>query len=66
LKIEWGQRSFEARVVDRDKSELLDVPIGTPILYLEQVTYLKGGNPIECSDVWLRADRFRLSSIMKR
>ena len=66
LKIEWGQRSFEPQAADRDKGDLLNVPIGTPILYLEQVVYLKGGVPIECSDVWLRGDKFRLSSIMKR
>lgn len=66
LKINWGQRNFEAQLLDKDKADLLMAPVGTPVLYLEQVTYLKGGVPIECSDVWLRGDKFRLSSIMKR
>ena len=66
LKINWGRRSFEAQVSDKDKSSLLEIAVGTPLLYLEQVVYLKGRVPIECSDVWLRGDKLQLSSIMKR
>jgi DNA-binding GntR family transcriptional regulator len=37
-----------------------------PVMYLEQIVFLKSGTPVEMSDVWLRGDRYRLSAIVKR
>lgn len=66
LKLSWGRRCFGVQSLDREKADLLKVSVGTPVLYLEQVVYTKGGVPVECSDVWLRGDKFQLTSIMKR
>ncbi len=66
LRLAWARRTFEARLASPDLARALEVEIGAPLLYLEQISYLEDGRPIECSDVWLRGDRFKLSSILTR
>jgi DNA-binding GntR family transcriptional regulator len=66
IPLSWGQRTFEARVADDETARWLAMSPGDPVLYMEQVTYLRSGSPIEFSDIWLRGDRVRLSAIVKR
>lgn len=65
-RIRSGKRSFEARVADEELSRHLQMPAGSPLLYLEQVTYLDGGGPIEYSEVFLKADRIRVTTFLNR
>ena len=65
-ELEWARRTFEARAAEPEVAEQLEVPVGSPILFMEQVTYLPGDIPIEYSDVWVRGDRFKLSSLLRR
>ena len=66
LRIAVGRRTFEAQAARGEPAELLQVPEGAPILYLEQVTYLADGRQIEYSDVWIRGDRLKLTSLLTR
>ncbi len=66
VPLSWGQRTFEAQVADVESARLLGISPCDPVLYMEQVTYLRDGSPIEFSDIWLRGDRVRLSAIVKR
>lgn len=66
LAIAWGQRTFEAAGADTASADLLDVPVGAPVMYVQQLSYLKDGAPIELSDLWFRGDQFRLSAQVKR
>jgi DNA-binding GntR family transcriptional regulator len=66
LSIDWGQRNFEARAADRDVSARISLQVGDPVMYLQQVSYLENGTPIELSDIWIRGDAFRLSAQVKR
>lgn len=66
LKLDWGRRTFEAQVADEKIASLLHIPQCAPIMKLEQIVYLEDGSPIEFSDVWLRGDRFSLTSTLKR
>ena len=65
-RLAWARRTFEARLATTGLSTSLGVEEGAPLLYLEQISYLDDGRPVECSDVWLRGDRFKLSSILTR
>jgi len=65
-RVAAGRRSFEARSADQDMAERLEVPVGTPLQYFEQVTYLDGGQTVELSEVWVRSDRVRLTSLVTR
>lgn len=65
-RIAAGRRSFEARAAEPDMAERLEVPVGSPLQYFEQVTYLDDGRPVELSEVWVRSDRVRLTSLVSR
>ncbi|HEX4517982.1 MAG TPA: GntR family transcriptional regulator [Gaiellaceae bacterium] len=66
LRIASGRRTFEAQAASREIAEALDVSFGAPVLYLEQLTYLDDGQPLEYSDVWIRGDRLKLTSVLSR
>ncbi|EWT05728.1 GntR family transcriptional regulator [Intrasporangium chromatireducens Q5-1] len=66
LHITSGRRTFTATAADDVQARHLDVPAGSPLQYVEQVTYLAGGEPIEYSDVWIRSDRLRVTSMLSR
>jgi DNA-binding GntR family transcriptional regulator len=66
LEISVGRRTFEAQAAFGVAAQTLEVPVGTPVLYLEQVVYLGDGRPVEYSDVWIRGDRLRLTSLLSR
>lgn len=66
LRIAVGRRTFEAQAAFGPPAEFLRIPVGAPVLYLEQVTYLDDGRQIEYSDVWIRGDRLKLTSLLTR
>lgn len=66
LNLDWAQRSFEAQVATKETAALLDITEAAPVLYMEQVLYLKGGTPVELSNIWFRGDRFRVSATLTR
>ena len=66
LHIASGRRTFPAVAADEESSHRLDLPLGAPLQYLEQITYLADGRPIEYSDVWIRSDRLRVTSVLTR
>lgn len=59
-----AHRTFEAVAATPELAASLDVTSGTPLLYLEQITYLQDGRTVEYSNVWIRGDRLRLSSVL--
>lgn len=65
-RIAAGRRTFEARAADPEMAERLEVSVGTPLQYFEQVTYLDDGRAVELSEVWVRSDRVRLTSSVTR
>jgi len=66
LDIASARRSFDAVLAGEDNAELLGVAADAPLLHLEQLTRAADGSPIEYSDVWLRADRLRVTSLLTR
>lgn len=66
LPLDWGRRYFQAQSATHEIAELLDIVACDPVMYLEQLTYLKTGEPLEFSEGWIRGNRFRLSSTLKR
>lgn len=65
-RIAAGRRTFEARAADPDMAERLEVSVGSPLQYFEQVTYLEDGQAVELSEVWVRSDRVRMTSMVTR
>lgn len=66
LKIATARRTFSAEAAAGDVATLLDLAVGAPVQYLEQVTYLADDRPVEYSDVWIHSGRLRVTSLLSR
>jgi DNA-binding GntR family transcriptional regulator len=66
LDIAYGQRTFTAVPATDVIGSRLGVPLNSPLLYLEQITYLTDGTPIEYSDVWVNPDRMQIGAVVHR
>jgi len=66
LAVTSGRRTFSARSADAALAGELGVEAGSALQHLEQVTYLADKSPIEYSEVWIRSDRLRVTSVLTR
>jgi DNA-binding GntR family transcriptional regulator len=66
LELGWGQRTFQAQAADQHVAEMLQIKPCDPVMYMEQLLYLRDGSPIEVSNLWIRGNSFRLSAFVKR
>jgi DNA-binding GntR family transcriptional regulator len=66
LSIGSGRRTFTAEGATSEVARALAVPEGFPVQYLEQVTHLVDGRPIEYSDVWINSRMMRVTSHLAR
>ena len=66
LQINAGRRTFSAVSATAETAELLALTAGDPVQYLEQITYLASGQPIEYSDVWINSSKAQVTSILAR
>lgn len=64
--IDAVHRTFEAMAASDEVARLLEVSPRSPVLFLQQTSYTAESVAIECSNVWIRGDRLRLSSWMRR
>lgn len=65
-KIKWGRRYFKAISALGDVAFNLGLSVGTPVMYLEQVTYTHGNVPVEYSNVWINSEKFEILSVIPR
>jgi len=66
LKIDRGRKFIEATIAKNDESKLLNIKKGSPLLYIESISYLTDGTPIEYYVALHRADRIKLVTDLKR
>lgn len=66
LRIGSGRRTFAAEGAPENVARELLVPLDFPVQYLEQVTYLTDGRPLEYSDVWINSQLLRVTSLLSR
>lgn len=66
IRLDWAMRLFEARPAEGEVAELLGVPEGKPIMFVEQIVYDTKGRCIDCAYLWLRGDKMRLSVTLRR
>ncbi len=55
----FGRRSIEAVLANSEQAKLLRINKGDPLLFLNSITYLVDGTPIEFYRSYYRGDRFR-------
>ncbi|GAA2896449.1 GntR family transcriptional regulator [Microbacterium esteraromaticum] len=66
LKIGTARRTFSAEAADDEIAAALRISPGQPVQYMQQVTYLVDGRPIEYSDVWIHSGRLKVTSLLSR
>ncbi|MCO6449543.1 MAG: GntR family transcriptional regulator [Caldilineales bacterium] len=64
--IKNGSRTFQARLADSHTARMLDISRRSAVMYMEQISYLGDGRPVEFSELWLRGDRFQLTAFVER
>lgn len=66
LEVTSGRRTFSAEAAPPKVAEFTRLSTGAPMLFLEQITYLGKGQPVEYSNVWINSAKLRISSVMSR
>ncbi|MEH6781257.1 MAG: UTRA domain-containing protein, partial [Rhodoglobus sp.] len=66
LKIAAARRTFSAEAAEENVASHLNLEVGAPVQYLQQVTYLADDRPIEYSDVWIHSGRLQMTSLLSR
>ena len=66
IKIKYSQSRYAARVVGKDRGKILDVPEDSPVLHLEQLVFLANDVPVEFGNVWLKANKYYLGTVLQR
>lgn len=66
LVIDSARRRFSATLAGDDVVPALGIERGTAVQYLEQLTVLADGRPIEYSDVWIDSRRLRVVMHLNR
>jgi len=61
LKISYGHRTLEAVAASKYEADMLKVPKGSPLVYLESVSYLEDDTPIEYFEAWHRGDKCKFA-----
>jgi DNA-binding GntR family transcriptional regulator len=66
MKIGTARRTFSAEAATEEIASALQLKTGEPVQYMQQVTYLADGRPIEFSDVWIHSGRLQVTSLLSR
>lgn len=66
LSVATARRTFIAEAADEAVASALQVAVGSPVQYLQQVSYLGDGRAVEYSDVWINSSRLRVTSVLSR
>ena len=59
LKITQGTRTLEAVGANSTVAEVLQVPIGSPLMHIDLISYEAGGRALELSESYHRGNRAR-------
>jgi len=55
-----GRRVLEAVRAEERLAQLLEVPVGDPLVFIESVTWDRNLRPFDCYQTWLRTDRMKI------
>lgn len=64
--ISYATRQLEAILASEKIAKILEIPKGSPIQYIETVTYLNNDTPIEFSKAYYRGDRSKFTFKLMR
>lgn len=65
-RIGYSNAQYAARVAGEKRGEMLGVSPESPVLHLRQQVFLTDNTPIEWSNVWLKANRYIVNTVLQR
>ena len=65
-RIGYSQARYAAKIAGEKRGTILHVGEEAPVLHLEQQVFLSNNVPVEWGNVWLRANRYVVGTILQR
>ncbi len=65
-RIGYSQARYAAKIAGEKRGAILQVGEEAPVLHLEQQVFLSDNIPVEWGNVWLRANRYVVGTILQR
>ena len=65
VRISKAEQSYEAVLVNESESAHLGVPVGSPAMLIERVTFDAAGRPFEYVKSIYRGDRYRVTTVLE-
>lgn len=65
VRISRAEQSYEAVLINESESEHLGVPVGSPAMLIERVTFDAGERPFEYVKSVYRGDRYRVTTVLE-
>ncbi|WPC18290.1 GntR family transcriptional regulator [Pediococcus inopinatus] len=65
-KIQFARSTYEALTIGANRGRLLELPPTAPILKMQQTVYFSEKDPIEYGAVWLKANKYFLTTTLQR
>jgi GntR family transcriptional regulator len=66
LALGWVEQRVEARRASKEAAQQLEIRAGSPLLYVERLTYLKDDRLLGVMESVYRSDRYVLTSVLHR
>lgn len=65
-KIKYSECRYSARIVGKERAQMLDISETSPVLHLEQTVYLDNDLAVEFGNVWLKSNVNYLGTTLRR
>ena len=66
MRIGYSQARYAAKIAGEKRGEILGVSEEAPVLHLDQLIFMVDNVPIEWGNVWLRANRYVVGTVLQR
>jgi GntR family transcriptional regulator len=66
LEIHSTEDTIQALRAGRAQAEILHIGVGDPLLYIERLAYLKNGELVEFSRIFIRGDRYKHTITLRK
>jgi len=66
FNLDWAQRTYRSMVADEIIAKTLELEVGAPVAYLEELYHLVGDIPVEYTKAWIDAEVFYITTRIKR
>ena len=65
-KISFARSTYEALTIGTERGKILELPPSTPALKMQQAVYLSEKEPVEYGSVWLKGNKYFLTTTLQR